>query len=201
MTGSNNKPVQSQLIFQFRTREQKAPVALLRLFTKAPPQLSTGSHETCQLRNFISAEKQKHRNNFILQNWVKNFVFWRTFIFCVRLFYLIVIDLSLFFNWEYIMATSRLGLAGAWGQLKQIRFNQDKSCFICSFEDGVRIYNVEPIRELAHLRQGDVGSLAIAEMLFRWIFCSIVQIRKHLMNMHFWTSSNCIVDGGSIAQW
>ena len=68
------------------------------------------------------------------------------------------------------MATSRLGLAGAWGQLKQIRFNQDKSCFVCAFEDGVRIYNVEPIRELAHLRQGDVGSLAIAEMLFRYLF-------------------------------
>jgi hypothetical protein len=66
------------------------------------------------------------------------------------------------------MATSRLGLAGAWGQLKQIRFNQDKSCFVCAFEDGVRIYNVDPIRELAHLRQGDVGSLAIAEMLFRY---------------------------------
>ena len=65
------------------------------------------------------------------------------------------------------MATSRLGLAGAWRQLKQIRFNQDKTCFICAFDDGVRIYNVDPVRELAHLRQADVGSLSIAEMLFR----------------------------------
>ena len=76
------------------------------------------------------------------------------------------------------MATSRLGLAGAWGQLKQIRFNQDKSCFVCAFEDGVRIYNVDPIRELAHLRHADVGSLAIAEMLFRYCLYSC----RHSLN-------------------
>lgn len=79
------------------------------------------------------------------------------------------------------MATSRLGLAGAWGQLKQIRFNQDKSCFVCAFEDGVRIYNVEPIRELAHLRQGDVGSLTFAEMLFRTNMIAVVSGGKRPM--------------------
>jgi hypothetical protein len=77
------------------------------------------------------------------------------------------------------MATSRLGLAGAWGQLKQIRFNQDKSCFVCAFEDGVRIYNVEPIRELAHLRQEDVGSLTFAEMLFRFLnFTILIKLKN-----------------------
>ena len=57
------------------------------------------------------------------------------------------------------MATSRLGLADAWGQLKQLRFNQDQSCFVCAFEDGIRVYNVEPAREKAHLRQDQLGSV------------------------------------------
>ena len=92
------------------------------------------------------------------------------------------------------MATSRLGLAGAWGQLKQIRFNQDKSCFVCAFEDGVRIYNVEPIRELAHLRQGDVGSLTLAEMLFR--FECIWRIVNRILQI-----SNVLVQGHSNKDW
>ena len=48
--------------------------------------------------------------------------------------------------------TSRLGLADAWGKLRSLRFNQDQSCFICALDDGIRVFYLDPIRELTHLR-------------------------------------------------
>ena len=72
------------------------------------------------------------------------------------------------------MASSRLGLADAWGQIYQLRFNQDQSCFVCSSEDGLRVYEVEPVREHAHLRQHQVGSMAQAEMLGRTNLIAVV---------------------------
>jgi len=65
------------------------------------------------------------------------------------------------------MAHSRLGLAEAWGSLKSMRFNQDKTAFSCAFQDGLRVFNLEPIREKAHYTEDQVGSLVVAEMLYR----------------------------------
>lgn len=72
------------------------------------------------------------------------------------------------------MAASRLGLAEAWGQINELRFNQDQSCFICAFEDGLRMYNVEPAREHLHLRSIQTGSIARAEMLGRTNLVAVV---------------------------
>ena len=72
------------------------------------------------------------------------------------------------------MANSRLGLAEAWGQINELRFNQDQSCFVCAFEDGLRVYNVEPAREHAHLRCHQTGSIGRAEMLGRTNLVAIV---------------------------
>lgn len=63
--------------------------------------------------------------------------------------------------------SSRLGLADAWGRLRSLRFNQDTSCFVCSLEDGLRIFQVDPVRESSHVRHEMVGSVSTAEMLFR----------------------------------
>lgn len=55
-----------------------------------------------------------------------------------------------------------------------LRFNQDQGCFTCSMESGVRIYNVEPLVEKAHLENDLTGSIAIAEMLWRTNVIAIV---------------------------
>ncbi|XP_040577278.1 WD repeat domain phosphoinositide-interacting protein 4 [Lepeophtheirus salmonis] len=66
------------------------------------------------------------------------------------------------------MSQSRLGLAEGWGHIRSIRFNQDGSCFVCAFDDGIRVYNTEPVREKAHLKKADTfGSIEIAEILYR----------------------------------
>ena len=72
------------------------------------------------------------------------------------------------------MAASRLGLAEAWGQINELRFNQDQSCFVCALEDGLRVYNVEPAREHAHLRCQQTGSIGRAEMLGRTNLVAVV---------------------------
>jgi len=64
------------------------------------------------------------------------------------------------------MSHNRLGLAEAWGNLKSIRFNQDTSAFSCAFEDGARLFHLEPIREAAHYTEEVVGSLSQVEMLY-----------------------------------
>lgn len=65
------------------------------------------------------------------------------------------------------MAHSRLGLAEGWGNLQSVRFNQDMSSFVTSFQDGLRIFNIDPIREQAHYTEDAVGSVAHADMLYR----------------------------------
>merc|ERR1712013_231691 len=65
------------------------------------------------------------------------------------------------------MSHSRLGLADAWGNLRSVRFNQDMTAVVCAFEDGLRIFNIDPIREQAHYKEDQVGSIAHAEMLYR----------------------------------
>jgi hypothetical protein len=64
------------------------------------------------------------------------------------------------------MSHNRLGLADAWGNLKSMRFNQDITAFSCAFEDGGRIFCLDPVRERAHYSEEMVGSLAQVEMLY-----------------------------------
>merc|ERR1719370_1582651 len=47
------------------------------------------------------------------------------------------------------------------------RCNQDMTAVVCAFEDGLRIFNIDPIREQAHYKEDQVGSIAHAEMLYR----------------------------------
>ena len=62
---------------------------------------------------------------------------------------------------------SRLGLADAWGKLRSLRFNQDQTCFVGALDDGLRVFCLDPIREMSHLRHELVGSVSKAEMLYK----------------------------------
>ena len=62
--------------------------------------------------------------------------------------------------------TSRLGLADAWGKLRSLRFNQDQSCFICALDDGIRVFYLDPIRELTHLRYMNNNSIITIKSFF-----------------------------------
>ncbi|GIY31363.1 WD repeat domain phosphoinositide-interacting protein 4, partial [Caerostris darwini] len=53
------------------------------------------------------------------------------------------------------------------GCINNLSFNQDHGCFSCAMDNGVKIYNVEPLRQLMHLDTATVGSVAICEMLYR----------------------------------
>lgn len=55
-----------------------------------------------------------------------------------------------------------------------LRFNQDHGCFTCSMESGCRIYNVEPLSEIAHIESIEVGSISLCEMLHRTNMVAIV---------------------------
>lgn len=55
-----------------------------------------------------------------------------------------------------------------------LRFNQDQGCFTCCMESGLRVYNVEPLVEKAHLENDVMGSIGIAEMLWRTNIIAIV---------------------------
>jgi len=63
--------------------------------------------------------------------------------------------------------TSRLGLAEAWGKLRSLRFNQDQTCFVAALDDGLRVFYLDPIREMSHLRHELVGSVSKVEMLYK----------------------------------
>lgn len=60
------------------------------------------------------------------------------------------------------------------GNILSLRFNQDHGCFTCAMDSGVRIYNVEPLAEQAHLGLPLVGSVALCEMQYRSSFLAIV---------------------------
>lgn len=60
------------------------------------------------------------------------------------------------------------------GSISSLRFNQDHGCFSCAMDSGLRIYNVEPLREKMHLDTSIVGSVAICEMLYRTNILAIV---------------------------
>ncbi|KAG8193831.1 hypothetical protein JTE90_029565 [Oedothorax gibbosus] len=55
-----------------------------------------------------------------------------------------------------------------------LSFNQDHGCFSCSLDNGVRIYNLEPLKEKTHLDAATVGSVTICEMLNRTNLLAIV---------------------------
>ncbi|KAH1028524.1 hypothetical protein HUJ05_001876 [Dendroctonus ponderosae] len=59
-------------------------------------------------------------------------------------------------------------------KIYSIRFNQDHGCFTASMENGVRIYNVEPLVEKSHYDVEAVGSVASCEMLFRTNIWAII---------------------------
>ncbi|KFM74712.1 WD repeat domain phosphoinositide-interacting protein 4, partial [Stegodyphus mimosarum] len=60
------------------------------------------------------------------------------------------------------------------GNVSNLRFNQDHGCFSCAMDNGMRIYNVEPLREKMHLDASTVGSVGICEMLYRTNIIAIV---------------------------
>ncbi|CAK9294592.1 unnamed protein product [Gordionus sp. m RMFG-2023] len=59
-----------------------------------------------------------------------------------------------------------------YNEVNDIRFNQDKDCFIVSLNEGIRIYNLDPLYELFYLDSTICGSIAFSEMIYsngwRW---------------------------------
>jgi len=58
--------------------------------------------------------------------------------------------------------------------VKNLTFNQDQSCFTCSMQDGLRLYNVEPLVEKLRLDVDTVGSVTCVAMLHRTNLLAIV---------------------------
>ncbi|XP_065314417.1 WD repeat domain phosphoinositide-interacting protein 4-like isoform X2 [Gordionus sp. m RMFG-2023] len=54
-----------------------------------------------------------------------------------------------------------------YNEVNDIRFNQDKDCFIVSLNEGIRIYNLDPLYELFYLDSTICGSIAFSEMIYR----------------------------------
>ncbi|XP_014209193.1 WD repeat domain phosphoinositide-interacting protein 4 [Copidosoma floridanum] len=66
-------------------------------------------------------------------------------------------------------------MAGSKGSgVLSLRFNQDQGCFVCCMESGLRIYNVEPLVEKAHYDSEFMGSVGMAEMLWRTNVIAVV---------------------------
>ena len=83
------------------------------------------------------------------------------------------------------MTASRLGLADSWGSIQSIRFNQDSTAFVVSLDSGLRVFNVDPLRELSHYGADKVGSIARAEMLFRTNLLAVVSSSSHQADIMF----------------
>ncbi|KAJ8314728.1 hypothetical protein KUTeg_006878 [Tegillarca granosa] len=60
------------------------------------------------------------------------------------------------------------------GIISKLQFNQDHSCFTCATENGLRIYNVDPLTQKLHLSGDEIGSISHASMLFRTNMIAIV---------------------------
>ena len=61
------------------------------------------------------------------------------------------------------MSHSRLGLADGWGQLQNMRFNQDRSAFVCAFQVSLSSLSgifVQPFRYLCQAFQVSLFSLS-----------------------------------------
>ncbi|GAB6033667.1 hypothetical protein CHUAL_013727 [Chamberlinius hualienensis] len=51
--------------------------------------------------------------------------------------------------------------------INHVGFNQDHGCFTCSMDSGLRIFNLEPLKQKLHLNEALVGSVARCQMLYR----------------------------------
>nr|XP_026689712.1 WD repeat domain phosphoinositide-interacting protein 4 [Ciona intestinalis] len=58
--------------------------------------------------------------------------------------------------------------------VRHLHFNQDKSCFTCSMDDGFRVYNVEPLAEKCRIDADKVGSCSQAVMFYRSNLVAVV---------------------------
>lgn len=58
--------------------------------------------------------------------------------------------------------------------VNHLMFNQDKSCFSCAMDNGIRIYNVEPLVEKCRLETEVVGSVSKVIMLHRTNLLAII---------------------------
>ncbi|CAM9959666.1 unnamed protein product [Lampetra planeri] len=58
--------------------------------------------------------------------------------------------------------------------VNSVRFNQDHSLFCCAMESGVKVFNVDPLAQKAHIDQEQVGSVGLAEVLRRSNLIAIV---------------------------
>ncbi|CAG7826661.1 unnamed protein product, partial [Allacma fusca] len=66
-------------------------------------------------------------------------------------------------------------MASSYGsRITNIRFNQDKSCFICCMDNGLRIYYIEPLVEKVHYDERAIGGVGFCEMLWRSNLFAIV---------------------------
>ncbi|KAE9551002.1 hypothetical protein FO519_005788 [Halicephalobus sp. NKZ332] len=51
--------------------------------------------------------------------------------------------------------------------IRQISFNHQQDCFALATDEGVRIFNTDPLIELVHLKSQDVGSIRLVSLLNR----------------------------------
>lgn len=58
--------------------------------------------------------------------------------------------------------------------LLHLSFNQDFGCFVVGTDQGFRIYNCDPFREIFRRDFGNGGGIAVAEMLLRGNFLALV---------------------------
>ena len=60
---------------------------------------------------------------------------------------------------------------------------QDNTAFAVSLDSGLRVFNVDPLRELSHYNADKVGSIARAEMLFRTNLLAVVSTSPQVGKM------------------
>uniref|UniRef100_A0AC35GA24 Uncharacterized protein n=1 Tax=Panagrolaimus sp. PS1159 TaxID=55785 RepID=A0AC35GA24_9BILA len=49
--------------------------------------------------------------------------------------------------------------------VRQISFNHQQDCFALATDEGVRIFNTDPLVELIHLKSQDVGSVRFVSLM------------------------------------
>lgn len=75
-----------------------------------------------------------------------------------------------------ITNTAKMSAASNTSEILSLRFNQNFGCFICGMNDGIRVFNTEPLVEKLYLNKDTdkVGSVAIVEMLDRTNLIAVV---------------------------
>nr|CAB3267705.1 WD repeat domain phosphoinositide-interacting protein 4-like [Phallusia mammillata] len=59
-------------------------------------------------------------------------------------------------------------------KVRNLTFNEERTCFTCSMEDGMRLYNVDPLAEKLRMDMDKVGSVSKVAMLHRTSLLAIV---------------------------